>query len=122
MAAETILHSGQFVTQDDELVMVTFYRRTDLNAIPDSMSFGASGGTQTLEIVREYRDDLNVVAMAASKNVDLIEKQAREFKPSCVCMFDEKAADDLKARLSDTDITVFAGMAISSIISSLLGN
>lgn len=50
MAAETILHSGEFVTQDDELVMVTFYRRTDLNAVPSSMSFGISGGTETLEI------------------------------------------------------------------------
>jgi 1-deoxy-D-xylulose-5-phosphate reductoisomerase len=40
----------------------------------------------------------------------MVEKQAREFKPSHVCMFDEKAALDLKNRLADTDITVFAGM------------
>ena len=50
MAAQTVLHSGQFVTQEDDVVTVTFYRRTDLNAVPGSMSFGASGGTETLEI------------------------------------------------------------------------
>ncbi|MCR4755887.1 MAG: 1-deoxy-D-xylulose-5-phosphate reductoisomerase [Lachnospiraceae bacterium] len=73
---------------------------------------GSTGsiGTQTLEIVREYRDDLNVVAMAASKNVDLIEKQAREFKPEIICMYDESAAVDLKQRLSDMSVRIVTGM------------
>ena len=38
---------------------------------------GSTGsiGTQTLDIVREYREDLRVVAIAANRQVDLVEKQ-----------------------------------------------
>ena len=43
---------------------------------------GSTGsiGTQTLEVVR-YNKDIKVTALAAGGNVDLIEKQIREFKP-----------------------------------------
>ena len=43
---------------------------------------GSTGsiGTQTLEIVRN-NEDLKVVAMAAGRNVELMEKQVREFRP-----------------------------------------
>ena len=44
---------------------------------------GSTGsiGTQTLEVVR-YNKDIKVTALAAGSNVDLIEKQIREFKVS----------------------------------------
>ena len=73
---------------------------------------GSTGsiGTQTLQIVRDYPDRLKVVALAASKNVELMESQAREFKPELVCMYDEKAAADLKDRLSDTSVRIVTGM------------
>ena len=40
---------------------------------------GSTGsiGTQTLEIVR-VQEDLNIVALAAGSNIELLEKQARE--------------------------------------------
>ena len=43
---------------------------------------GSTGsiGTQTLEIAREYKG-IKIEAMSAHSNIDLIEKQAREFKP-----------------------------------------
>lgn len=73
---------------------------------------GSTGsiGTQCLEIVREYSDELNVVSMSAAVSVDLMEKQIREFKPKMVAMYDEKAAQDLKSRIADMDIQVLAGM------------
>lgn len=73
---------------------------------------GSTGsiGTQTLDIVREYRNELEVVALAAHRNSKLIEKQAREFLPKVVCMYDEEAAADVRARLADLDIKVLAGM------------
>ncbi len=73
---------------------------------------GSTGsiGTQTLEIVREYGDRLKVVALAASKNVKLMESQVREFAPELVCMYDEDAAEDLKQRLSDTSVRIVSGM------------
>ncbi len=73
---------------------------------------GSTGsiGTQTLEIARDHKDGLGVVALTANSSVDLIEKQAREFSPKLVAMGDEKAADELAARLKDTGIKVVAGM------------
>ena len=73
---------------------------------------GSTGsiGTQTLEIAREYSDRLKVTALAASKNVELMEAQVREFGPELVCMYDEQAAADLKLKLSDTDVKIVTGM------------
>ena len=73
---------------------------------------GSTGsiGTQTLDIVREHRDELAVIALTACSSVDLIEKQAREFLPRIVAMYDPASADELSARLKDTTIKVLAGM------------
>lgn len=72
---------------------------------------GSTGsiGTQTLEIVRS-NPDFKVIALAAGSNVDLIEKQAREFQPELCVMWTEEAAKELRLRLSDTSVTVLAGM------------
>lgn len=72
---------------------------------------GSTGsiGTQTLDIVRA-NDDLRVVGLCAGRNVDLLEKQVREFKPLLAVMGDEKAAADLRERLKDTDVKVLSGM------------
>ena len=72
---------------------------------------GSTGsiGTQTLEIVRE-QDGLRVVALAAGKNVGLMEKQIREFHPLIACMWDDKAAGEVKAAVADTDTKVVCGM------------
>ena len=54
---------------------------------------GSTGsiGTQTLEIAREYKG-IRVEAMTARKNIALLEKQVREFKPRLVCVTDEEKA------------------------------
>ena len=75
--------------------------------------FGSTGsiGTQTLEIVRNYPEDLSVSVLVAGTNVTLIERQIREFRPKLVCLFDEKAFADLKARISDlSGINLYTGM------------
>ena len=71
---------------------------------------GSTGsiGTQTLEIAREYKG-ISIEAMSAHSNIDLIEKQAREFKPKLVCVTKEDKARDLKIKLADTDIKVVSG-------------
>lgn len=73
---------------------------------------GSTGsiGTQTLEIVRDYSDELRVVAIAANRQVELMERQIREFHPLHACMCDEAAAKDLAARIADTDTKVVSGM------------
>ena len=71
---------------------------------------GSTGsiGTQTLEIAREYKG-ISIEAMSAHSNIELLERQAREFKPRLVCVTDERKAMDLKTKLADTDIKVIGG-------------
>ena len=72
---------------------------------------GSTGsiGTQTLDIVRKEKD-LQVVSMAAGSNVELMEKQVREFHPQLVAMWSEKAAEELRIRLGDMPVKVVCGM------------
>ena len=72
---------------------------------------GSTGsiGTQTLEIVRN-NPDLQVTALAAGRNVWLLEEQVREFKPSLVAVWDEKDAADFRTRVSDMQVQVVSGM------------
>ncbi len=72
---------------------------------------GSTGsiGTQTLDIVSK-NNDLNVVALAAYGNIELLEKQTRQFKPELVCVYDEKKALEFKENISDMDVCVVSGM------------
>ena len=72
---------------------------------------GSTGsiGTQTLDIVRK-EPDIEVVSLAAGSNVELMEKQVREFQPSLVAMWSEKAAEDLRQRVKDLPVRVTSGM------------
>ena len=70
---------------------------------------GATGsiGRQTLEVAREL--GLTVAARTAHTNIDLLERQARQFRPRLAAVYDAAAAAVLRDRLSDTDIEVLAG-------------
>ncbi len=70
---------------------------------------GSTGsiGTQTLEVAAAC--GIPVAALAAHRNVDLLEQQARAFRPILVAAADEAAAADLKLRLGDTGIRVVSG-------------
>lgn len=63
---------------------------------------GSTGsiGTQTLDVIRK-NNDLKTVALAAGNNVQLMEKQVREFMPHYVSMASKEAMEDLKCRLAD---------------------
>ncbi|MBR4762390.1 MAG: 1-deoxy-D-xylulose-5-phosphate reductoisomerase, partial [Clostridia bacterium] len=52
-----------------------------------------------------------VAALAAGSNVKLLEKQARQFKPELVAVYNEDAARELKIALGDTGIKVLSGEA-----------
>ncbi len=73
---------------------------------------GSTGsiGTQTLEIIRDHKDELRAVALTANSSIDLIEEQALEFRPLIVAMNDEEAAETLSQRLAGTGIKVLSGM------------
>ena len=70
---------------------------------------GSTGsvGKQSVEIARLL--GLNVDLLASSSSVDEMEKQARELKPNCCVMTNEKSANELKIKLSDINIKVYGG-------------
>ena len=72
---------------------------------------GSTGsiGTQTLEIVRTNKD-IQVTALAAGSNIELLEAQIREFGPKLAAVWDEEKAAELKSRVRDMDVHVFSGM------------
>lgn len=72
---------------------------------------GSTGsiGTQTLDIVRE-QGDIQVAALSAGGNIDLLEKQMREFKPQFVSVWEEEKAKELRIRTADMGIPVASGM------------
>lgn len=93
---------------------------------------GSTGsiGTQTLEVVRE-NGDIQVAALAAHSNIDLLEKQVREFKPSLVCVYNEEKAIEIRTRLTDMDVRIVSGMdgleecalipEVSCVVSAVVG-
>ena len=72
---------------------------------------GSTGsiGTQTLAVVRENKD-IEVLGLAAGKNIELLEQQIREFHPVCVAVWSEGKAEELKVKIADTDTRVVTGM------------
>lgn len=72
---------------------------------------GSTGsiGTQTLEVIRENHD-LEVAALTAASNIELLEKQIREFKPKLAAVYDEQKAKELALKVQDLDIRIVSGI------------
>lgn len=71
---------------------------------------GSTGsiGTQTIEICREL--NIRVLSLTTNVNIELLEKQAREFNPKIVCAYNEEKARILAKNLADTNIKVTSGI------------
>lgn len=71
---------------------------------------GSTGsiGTQALDVVDKL--NLNVVALTASTNIELLEQQVRKYKPQLAVVFDEEKAKFFKDNIKDTDTLVLSGM------------
>jgi 1-deoxy-D-xylulose-5-phosphate reductoisomerase len=72
---------------------------------------GSTGsiGTQALEVVSLHPERLHVVALTANRNVDLLEEQARKYRPLMVGLVSAGAAAEMERRLAGLDIQVAAG-------------
>ena len=72
---------------------------------------GSTGsiGTQTLDVVRANRD-IEVRALAAGRNIRLLEEQIREFGPQLAAVWEEEQAKELALRVRDLDVRVVSGM------------
>lgn len=71
---------------------------------------GSTGsiGVQSLETARKC--GYSVSALSAYSNVDIIEKQIREFRPKVAALADENAAKELMIRVADTGTKVLSGL------------
>lgn len=71
---------------------------------------GSTGsiGTQSLDVTDKM--GYEVIALTANSNIDLLEKQIRKYKPLYAAVVDKSAAIELKNRVSDTGVKVYAGI------------
>ena len=65
-------------------------------------------GRQTLAVAQHT--GIRVKALTANRQIERLEEQARLFRPEFIDVYDEKAAQDLKTSLRDTDIRIGSGM------------
>lgn len=72
---------------------------------------GSTGsiGTQALDVIRQHPDKLEVYALTAHRQVELLIRQAREFQPEMVVIADESNYRQLQDGLRDLPIKVWAG-------------
>ena len=70
---------------------------------------GSTGsiGRQTLEVMEAL--GMEAAALTAHSSVELMEEQARRFRPEMAVLADERAAADLRVRLADTNVRVLSG-------------
>ncbi len=73
---------------------------------------GSTGsiGINTLDIARKNKGRFKVLGLAAGGNVNLLEKQIKEFNPEYVALFDEKKADLLRKRLRRSKLKIYSGL------------
>ncbi len=72
---------------------------------------GSTGsiGLNTLRVVRAHPGKFNVVVLAAKSNVEELYKQALEFKPELICVYDEENAAWLSKKLEKQGIKIAIG-------------
>ncbi len=70
---------------------------------------GSTGsiGVQTLDVARMH--NIGVTALSANKNISLLEKQIREFRPKVAAVADEAAAAQLRTAVADTSTEILSG-------------
>ena len=90
---------------------------------PSMVVLGSTGsvGEQAIDVARQTGAKVN--AICANRNAARVEEQAREFGVAACAMSDEDAAKDLKERLADTNVRVYAGMdGVCEMISEKYGD
>ena len=72
---------------------------------------GSTGsmGVQSLQVIAQYPDLLQLEVIAANSSADLLIQQALEYKPNIVVVVQEEAYKIVKEALANEDIKVFCG-------------
>ncbi|MEO7027264.1 MAG: 1-deoxy-D-xylulose-5-phosphate reductoisomerase, partial [Caulobacteraceae bacterium] len=72
---------------------------------------GSTGsvGVSTLDFLDQAGADVEILALTAGRNIDLLVEQARRWRPALVVIEDEASAPELRERLSGQSVDVAAG-------------
>lgn len=71
---------------------------------------GSTGSIGQQSLAAAAHLGIPVSAIAANRNIELLEQQARQFSPRLVSVYDEAAARALRIALADTPTKVISGM------------
>ena len=72
---------------------------------------GSTGsiGANTLQVIEHLGDKMRVVSLAAGSNWQLLAQQAKQFRPRCVALADDRHVPELRSALNGTGIEVLGG-------------
>ena len=72
---------------------------------------GSTGsiGVQALNVINNLREEFNLIGISANKNVALLAKQAKLYKPKYVCISDDRYKTDLVAALDSNKFKILSG-------------
>jgi len=95
---------------------------------------GSTGsiGVQALKVIGRYPDHFRLIALGAGRNLELLQKQIKSFRPIAVAVQDERLADTLKQRFSlENAPMIFSGTKgftelvsleqVDTVISAMMG-
>lgn len=73
---------------------------------------GSTGsiGVKTLEIVAQYPERFQVVALAGGKNFQRMKAQIEQFHPLLACLLDQEAAERLRESLAGEETKILSGL------------
>ncbi len=72
---------------------------------------GSTGsiGVQALNVIDNLREEFNLIGISANKNVALLAKQAKLYKPKYVCISDDRYKADLATALGPNEFKILSG-------------
>lgn len=85
---------------------------------------GSTGsiGIRTLEVIKLLGEEYRILGLSAQRNIQLLEKQIRQYHPSVVALMDEKSANELKAKSKELKVKVLKEIEGLKELASLPGS
>lgn len=94
---------------------------------------GSTGsiGTQTLDVISHFQDDIQIEALAAGNNISLLMEQVRKFQPKVVSVANRSLAEEIRHHVPSSVkvyfgkeglLEVAAGNQADFVVSALVGS
>lgn len=73
---------------------------------------GSTGsiGTQALDVIRNKKEEFNVIAISANSNIERLSQQIKEFNPKYAIVMTEETAEELKKVVGNVDTKILVGI------------